>query len=166
MMTRARLVIAAVVVVIAAVAGVIVATRGSSGKPVAPNSALSLELTGLGTVLVDADNRTLYLFEGDRPNVSALSGAGRAIWPPFTATAKPAANSGVSAALIGTIPAPGGAKQVTYDGHPLYYYAGDRHEEQTAGQGLTRFGGRWYVVSARGGAITAPASSASHIYGY
>ena len=83
--------------------------------------------------LVDANGRTLYLFEADRPNVSILSAAGQAIWPPFTATTTPRALSGAVAGRIGTVTQAGGAAQVTYKGHPLYYYVGDHSPGQTSG---------------------------------
>ena len=168
-MNRARLTLPILaVLVIAAVAAFFVATSGGTTKTAASSSsAVSLEQTSLGPVLVDANGRTLYLFESDRPNVSTLSAAGRAIWPPFTAKAKPAAMGAANAALIGTIP---GSGQVTYDGHPLYYYVGDQQPGQTTGQGLNQFGARWYVLSATGSAITSPAASTSRssgsTYGY
>ena len=152
-MNRARLTAPIlVIVVIAAVAAVIVATEsGSTKTSTSASSAVTLRQTSLGSVLADANGRTLYLFEADRPNVSTLSVAGRAIWPPFTAKAKPTALGGVDAALIGTIP---GSGQVTYDGHPVYYYVGDQTPGQTTGQGLNQFGARWYALSAAGRAIT------------
>ena len=167
-MSRARLTIPLLAVAIAAIAAFFVATSDGTTRSAAPaSSAVSLEQTSVGSVLVDASGRTLYLFEGDRPDVSTLSAAGRAIWPPFTAKAKPSAMSGASAALIGTIPASG---QVTYNGHPLYYYVGDQHTGQTAGQGLNQFGARWYVLSSAGRAITSTGASTSgsggSTYGY
>ena len=168
-MNRARLTLPILaVLVIAAIAAFFVATSGGTTKTAASSSsAVSLERTSLGPVLVDANGRTLYLFESDRPNVSTLSAAGRAIWPPFTAKAKPAAMGAANAALIGTIP---GSGQVTYDGHPLYYYVGDQQPGQTTGQGLNQFGARWYVLSGTGSAITSPAASTSRstgsTYGY
>ena len=168
-MNRARLTVPILaVLVIAAVAAFFVATSGGTTKTAASSSpAVSLEQTSLGPVLVDAKGRTLYLFESDRPNVSTLSAAGRAIWPPFTAKSKPAAMGAANAALIGTIP---GSGQVTYDGHPLYYYVGDQQPGQTTGQGLNQFGARWYVLSATGSPITSRAASTSRssgsTYGY
>jgi len=170
-MSRARLTIPLAALVIAAVVAVFVATSGGATKTTASSSsAVSLGHTSVGAVLTDASGRTLYLFEGDRPNVSTLSAAGRAIWPPFTSKAKPAAQGGANAALIGTISGSGGAGRVTYDGHPLYYYVGDQDAGQTAGQGLNQFGARWYVLSAAGQAITSSATAASRsvgsTYGY
>jgi predicted lipoprotein with Yx(FWY)xxD motif len=174
--TRIPLVAAVAVLVVAAIA-VVVATSGASTTKsqhtVAGASAISVKQTSLGPTLVDANGRTLYLFEADKPNVSALSAAGQAIWPPFTATTKPRALNGAVAGQIGMVTTPAGSTQVTYDGHPLYYYVADHSPGQTTGQGLNQFGALWYVLGPGGNAITsrpktpAPASgSGSSSYGY
>lgn len=157
-MSRARVLTPALaLVIVAAVVAVFVATSGNTTKA-ASASAISVTRTSLGQTLVDANGRTLYLFEGDRSGVSTLSAAGRAIWPPFTAPATPRALNGASAGAIATIP---GSGQVTYNGHPLYYYAGDQKPGQTTGQGLNQFGALWYVLSARGNAILSAPKSTS-----
>ena len=46
-----------------------------------------------------------------------------------------------------------GGTQVTYHGHPLYYYVGDSEPGDTNGQGLDQFGAKWYVVGAGGDKI-------------
>ena len=166
-MNRSRLSLSLLVVIVAAAIAVIVSATGSSAKkgPAVPaNSVISVRQTSLGKTLVDANGRTLYLFAADKPNVSKLSAAGQAIWPPFTSTAKPAATGGAVAGDIGTVTGAGanGAAQVTYNGHPLYYYVGDSNPGQTTGQGLNQFGARWYVLSPSGNAvISAPAASAT-----
>jgi predicted lipoprotein with Yx(FWY)xxD motif len=163
-MNRSRLSLSIVVIIVVAAIAVIVSTTGSSAKkgpPVVANSAISVRQTSLGKTLTDANGRTLYLFENDKPNVSTLSAAGRAVWPPFTSTAKPSATGGAVAGDIGTVTGANGAGQVTYDGHPLYYYVGDSNPGQTKGQGLNQFGARWYVLSPSGAAIiSAPKASA------
>jgi predicted lipoprotein with Yx(FWY)xxD motif len=178
-MSRTRFpLVAAVAVIVAAAVAVIVATSGASTTKRQPSvtagSAISVKQTALGPTLVDANGRTLYLFEGDRPNVSTLSAAGQAIWPPFTATTTPRALSGALAVRIGTVTQPSGGAQVTYNGHPLYYYVGDHSPGQTSGQGLNQFGALWYVLGPRGKAVTSSASSSpasasgagSSSYGY
>jgi predicted lipoprotein with Yx(FWY)xxD motif len=163
-MNRTRLSLGAVAVIVAGAIAAIVATTGSSAKKapaVAANSAISVKQTSFGKTLTDANGRTLYLFAGDRPNLSTLSAAGRAIWPPFTSTTKPSAGAGALAGDIGAVTGAAGAPQVTYNGHPLYYYVGDNSPGQTAGQGLFEFGARWYVLSTAGAAvISAPKASA------
>jgi predicted lipoprotein with Yx(FWY)xxD motif len=163
--TRFPLVAAVAVIVVAAIA-VIVATSGASTtkqkSSVAASSAISVRQTSLGRTLVDANGRTLYLFEGDKRNVSTLSAAGQAIWPPFTATTTPRAVSGALAGRIGTVTQPGGGAQVSYNGHPLYYYVGDHSPGQTSGQGLNQFGALWYVLGPGGNAVTSsPAPAAA-----
>jgi predicted lipoprotein with Yx(FWY)xxD motif len=118
----------------------------------AASSAIDLRSTPLGQVLVDAKGRTLYLFEADKPDMSNCSGACQSLWPPLTSHVKPQAHGGVLAAKIGTTTG-GGQPQVTYNGHPLYYYAGDQKPGDTTGQGLKQFGAEWYVLAATGNKI-------------
>jgi predicted lipoprotein with Yx(FWY)xxD motif len=162
-MSRTRFPLVAVALVVAAVVAVVVATSGASTKKTsqsaAAGSAISLRQTSLGQTLVDANGRTLYLFEGDKRNVSTLSAAGQAVWPPFTSSTKPRALNGAIAGRIGTLGPAGGSAQVTYNGHPLYYYVGDNSPGQTRGQGLNQFGALWYVVTASGTAVTSAPSS-------
>jgi predicted lipoprotein with Yx(FWY)xxD motif len=176
-MNRTRLSLPIFVVILAAAIAVIVSISGGKTKAqpaVAVGSAISLRQSSVGKVLTDANGRALYLFAGDSRNASRLSAAGLAVWPPFTSTTLPRATGGVTAARIGTATGAGGATQITYNGHPLYYYVGDHQPGQVLGQGLNQFGARWYVLSAAGGAITsapksapAPASGASSSsYGY
>jgi predicted lipoprotein with Yx(FWY)xxD motif len=161
-MTRSRLSLAIVAVIVAAAIAVIVSTTGTSAKkaPAVPaNSAISIKETSLGHALTDANGRTLYLFAGDKPNVSTLSPEGRAFWPPFTANIKPSATGGALAREIGTVTRTTPAGQVTYNGHPLYYFVGDHNPGQTSGQGLNQFGARWYVLASSGAAITSSAKA-------
>ena len=97
-----------------------------------------------------ANGRTLYLFTKDSGTKSACSGACAAAWPPLRANGKPAAGSGASAALVGTT----GGAQVTYNGHPLYYFVKDKKARDTNGEGLTAFGGTWFAVSAAGNRVS------------
>lgn len=155
---------AGLAVVIAAAAVVVFAIGGGKAKATpaqATNgSAISIRSTSLGKTLVDANGRTLYLFEGDRAGISTLSAAGVAVWPRFTSAGTVKAENGAQAALIGTTTSPSGVKQVTYQGHPLYYYVGDSAPGSTRGQGLNEFGALWYALGPNGNAIThAPSTS-------
>jgi predicted lipoprotein with Yx(FWY)xxD motif len=162
-MTRTRFPLLAVALLVAAVVAVVVATSGASTKKtsqsVTAGTAISLKQTSLGQTLVDANGRTLYLFEGDKRSVSTLSAAGLAVWPPLKASTKPQALNGAVAGRIGTIAHTGGSAQITYNGHPLYYYVGDKSPGQTRGQGLNQFGALWYAVAASGTAVTSAPSS-------
>jgi predicted lipoprotein with Yx(FWY)xxD motif len=170
-MRRNRFVPAGLVAVLAGVALLAVAVSASSAQNgrsrTAARSGVGVRQTPLGKILVDSHGRTLYLFKGDRPNVSRLSRAGLAVWPAFTWTGRPRAEGGAKAASIGTIIGRSGRRQVTYNRHPLYYYVGDQGPGETNGQGLNQFGALWYVLAPNGNAITgareAPAAQTPHI---
>jgi hypothetical protein len=61
--------------------------------------------------------------------------------------------------LVGTTTRPDGEQQVTYNGHPLYLYAGDEKAGDTRGEGLTDYGASWYVLSPAGQQVSGQASS-------
>jgi len=107
--------------------------------------------TPLGRILVDAEGRSLSLFEADTANNSNCSGACLSAWPPLTSDGTPAA--GTLPGKVGSLAAPGGTRQVTYDGRPLYLYAGDQKPGDTTGQGLDQFGAKWYALSSAGAKI-------------
>ena len=107
----------------------------------------------LGTILVDAKGRTLYLFEKDQGVKSSCYGGCASVWPPLTTSGKPQAGPGASAALLGTTSRTDGTTEVTYNGHPLYYYVSDTQPGQTSGEGLNQFGAGWDVLSPAGNKI-------------
>jgi predicted lipoprotein with Yx(FWY)xxD motif len=101
----------------------------------------------LGTILVDSKGRTLYLFRSDSGSKSTCLGACADTWPPLRATAKPTVSGRAIASLVGTTTRSDRTQQVTYNGHPLYLYAGDEKAGDTRGQGLTDFGASWYALT-------------------
>ena len=115
----------------------------------------------LGSILVDSQGHTLYLFQKDSGTKSACFGACASTWPPLRASGKPTAGSGANASMLGTTPRSDGKPQVTYNGHPLYLYSGDQNPGDTSGQGLTAFGGAWFAVSPSGNQVSGQASSSS-----
>src|SRR6476646_10065324 len=78
----------------------------------------SASVGGLGTVLVDSQGRTLYLFQKDSGGKSACSGACATAWPPLRASGKPTVGSGAKASLVRAA----AHSQVTYNNHPLYTF--------------------------------------------
>ncbi|HEX5191860.1 MAG TPA: hypothetical protein VFW09_03595 [Solirubrobacteraceae bacterium] len=114
-----------------------------------------------GTYLTGTGGRTLYLWAADSKNMSSCSGACAKAWPPLTTKGKPAAGKGVTASDLATIMRSDGSTQVTYKGHPLYYYVGDSGSGTTNGQGSNQFGAKWWLVSPAGAAITGSSSSGS-----
>ncbi|HEX3317151.1 MAG TPA: hypothetical protein VHR88_03975 [Solirubrobacteraceae bacterium] len=123
-------------------------------------ATISVAGSGVGDVLVDSQNRTLYLFMKDTTGKSTCAGPCVHSWPPVRSTGKPAAGSGAKASLIGTIHRSDGQPQVTYNGHPLYLYMGDNAPSATNGQGLKAFGGAWFVVSPSGNRLTGRSTAA------
>ncbi|MFD7116547.1 hypothetical protein [Streptomyces sp. NPDC056652] len=118
---------------------------------------VSARSTSLGKILVDGEGRTLYLFEGDKPNKSTCTGDCVKIWPPLTVTGKPEAGTGgVKANLLSTTTRDNGAKQATYNGHPLYRFTGDHKPGDTNGQGDFWSHGTWYVLGTSGKKNTTP----------
>jgi predicted lipoprotein with Yx(FWY)xxD motif len=107
---------------------------------------------GLGTFLV-ASGQTLYLFEKDTHDKSHCKGDCASDWPPLTTKGAPMAGAGVKASLLGETKRSNGKEQVTYNGHPLYFYAGDDKAGQTSGEGVKEFGAEWYVVNPKGSKI-------------
>jgi predicted lipoprotein with Yx(FWY)xxD motif len=138
------------------------ATAGtSSGSP----PTVRVENSALGEILVDPQGRTLYLFKADSGRASACAGACAAAWPPLLAHGDPRVAGGVTVSLLSTIQRSSGARQLTYNGHPLYLYAGDQKPGDVNGQGLTAFGAPWYALSPIGNQIsTAPPGSGA--FGY
>ncbi len=106
----------------------------------------------LGTILVDSAGMTLYVFTNDTPGSgqSVCEGQCLAAWPPLVGPAE--AGTGADPALLGALTRSDGATQVTYNGWPLYYWAGDTAAGETTGQGVN---GVWWVVSPQGAAIGA-----------
>jgi predicted lipoprotein with Yx(FWY)xxD motif len=97
--------------------------------------------------------RTVYLFEGDKGSGSSCSGECASVWPPVTSTGAPVASAGAVAADLGTITRPDGTKQVTYNGHPLYFYAKDGDVSDAYGQAIKAFGASWYVIAPSGNKV-------------
>jgi predicted lipoprotein with Yx(FWY)xxD motif len=124
-----------------------------TSKPPSGMATVTAASTKLGMVLVDGSGRTLYLFEKDQPNQSACSGACVAAWPIDQSSGTPKAGGGVTASLLGTISRSDGTTQVTYNQHPLYYYAGDSGAGQENGQGVDAFGAAWFVVAPTGSKV-------------
>jgi predicted lipoprotein with Yx(FWY)xxD motif len=127
----------------------------------ATGTVITTEAGSAGAFLTSGSGRTVYLWAKDGTNMSACSGACAAAWPPVTATGKLTATGGAKASDLGTITRADGTKQVTYDGHPLYYFVGDSAPDQTSGQGSDSFGAKWWLVAPSGAQITGTDTAAA-----
>lgn len=109
-----------------------------------------------GAYLTDGEGRSVYMFEadtqgkGDTAAKSACSGDCLADWPAVTTQGAPQAGEGATADMLGTMTRDDGTTQVTYNGWPLYYYDQDTAPGQTSGQDVEGYGGKWYLLTAKG----------------
>lgn len=108
---------------------------------------ISAKHSKLGTILAGGPKQmTVYLFEGDK----ACTGACATAWPPVITSTKPTAHGQAVAGDLATITRSDGTKQVTYKGHPLYYFIRDKDSGDAYGEGVKAFGAGWYVLSPSG----------------
>ena len=121
--------------------------------------------SSLGRIVVDAHGKTLYLWAHDKGSKSTCYGDCAEYWPPLITQGQPKAIGGANAKLLGTTRRSDGRMQVTYAGHPLYYFVKDTKPGQTTGEGLTGFGGRWDPVDAAGKAVRKAADGSGGGYG-
>ncbi|MGH3802045.1 MAG: COG4315 family predicted lipoprotein, partial [Pseudonocardiaceae bacterium] len=112
----------------------------------------SREISGLGSILVDGNGDTLYMFPPDNRQLVSCTDACQGSWPPMALSGSdaPQAGPGVDQSLLGSLPDPSGGQVVTYAGWPLYTYAADLEPGQANGQGLNLNGDSWFVVRPTG----------------
>jgi len=122
-------------------------------KPAAiPITISTKHASKLGTVLAAGPkNLTVYLFDADSASKSNCSGRCAAVWAPVVGTAT--ASGKARAGDLGTITRPGGVTQVTYKGHPLYYFNKDKDNGDAYGAGINSFGAKWYTLMPNGNKV-------------
>lgn len=118
-------------------------------SPAGETATVQLGESDLGSILVDADGMTLYLFEADTDGSSTCYDDCAASWPALIDDA-PSAGAEVDESLLGTTERDDGQVQVTYGGQPLYSFASDQAPGDVEGQGV---GDVWFVVDASGDAV-------------
>ena len=120
------------------------------------HAAVDVAASKYGQILVDSQGKALYVFAADKSSVSTCYDSCASVWPPFLADkgATIDAMHAATASLTGTTTRTDGSVQVTYNGHPLYYYSGDKKVGDVLCQGAVDHGGAWYVVDPQGNPIT------------
>ena len=144
------------------------AASASSSEAATTTYQVKVGKTSAGNALVGEDGKTLYFFAKDTNGTIACTGSCTGTWPPFTLDAgeKTSAGQGVTASWLATVMRPDGKTQVTYNGHPLYYFASDTAAGDAKGNG---YGGIWFIATANGNLPSASASakaSATESMGY
>ena len=139
--------------------GASAAGASTSGAASSGSTEITTASASGSTFLTDGSGRAVYLWMKDTGDASQCSGACAGAWPPVTATGSVTAGGSAVASDLGTITRSDGTKQVTYDGHPLYYFSGDSGAGTATGQGSDGFGAKWWLVSPSGSDVTASVTS-------
>jgi predicted lipoprotein with Yx(FWY)xxD motif len=167
-MTRVMLLLAAAAMVLAACSNSTTSTPpagGGSSSSSAAGGGSTVQVTNspqYGSILVDAQGKTLYLYEQDTSKTSACTGPCIPLWPALTATGTPTAGAGLNASLLGTAKQADGSNQVTYNGHLLYLFSGDANAGDVTGEGVEGF----FVVSSAGDKVASAMATSSSSSGY
>ena len=133
-------------------------TESPSAATSSPAAGSGLVVTtgpsDFGTMLFDRSDQAIYLFDKERSSTARCYGECAGAWPPVLTDGAPQADGRVRGALLGTTERRDGSLQVTYAGHPLYYYA---HEGpgQVLCHDVVEYGGTWLVVTPAGDAAPA-----------
>lgn len=137
------------------------AASSATGTPAASSATaagtatvISTASSSGGAFLTNGSGRAVYMWVKDAKDQSMCTGACASTWPPVTTTGPVTASGSAVSADLGTITRSGGAKQVTYDGHALYYYVGDVGSGTVNGQGSTGYGAYWWILAPSGAPIT------------
>jgi predicted lipoprotein with Yx(FWY)xxD motif len=146
------------------------ASTPNSGSSAASSATVqTMSVSGLGSVLVAENGRTLYVLTADQGGTPtcASSSACAGLWPPLllpAGTTAAKAVAGVTSSKLGTVQDPNGKTQVTYNSWPLYMYSGDSGPAQSNGEGIVSFGGTWYAMSPSGASVKSSGSSSGGGY--
>jgi predicted lipoprotein with Yx(FWY)xxD motif len=135
------------------------ASSSSNSASASGGTVIKTASSSAGNVLTNGSGRAVYLWVKDTGDMSNCNGACAGAWPPVTTTAAPTASGAAKASDLGTITRSDGSKQVTYDGHPLYYFSGDSGPGTATGQGSDGFGAKWWLFAPTGSDVTSSVSS-------
>ncbi len=154
-MKRTSIILAGVLAGAASCSAVASAHGGAPAAHAGRAATVQLRHTSVGTILTSSSGATLYEFTRDHGSENScvkVSGCS-AVWPALQTSGTPSAGAGVEGSLLSSIRLSGGARQVTYAGHPLYLYSSGTRPGETSYVGITEFGGAWDAISASGRAV-------------
>src|SRR6516164_5612590 len=125
------------------------AVSGPAGAAPGAAARVTVRTTEFGKALFGPSGKVLYVFGADRGSTSHCYGVCAAAWPPLLTTGAPLAGGGVEAKLLGMTKRTDGTLQVTYNGHPLYYYSADKVGKVMC-QHANMHGGLWLIIKPNG----------------
>ncbi len=125
------------------------ADDGGSQETARKGTTVKLVDSQFGRILADGRGQAVYLFDKETSKRSECYGACAKAWPPLLTKGKPRTGGGARSRLLGTTRRRNGKRQVTYDGHPLYYYVDDSPGRVLC-HNVEEFGGLWLVIRAAG----------------
>lgn len=129
------------------------ALAGFSSEAMAGGAKLKIEDSKTyGEIITDGRGEALYLFDKEEGPASECFDDCATAWPPYLTKGRPVAAKGLDPKRIGTTVRPDGTRQVTYRGHPLYYYVHDTPSLIKC-HDVFEFGGLWLLVNDRGRAV-------------
>lgn len=120
-----------------------------STRPTGTDTKVISAESDFGPILFDGRGQAIYLFDVEATTEPRCYDACADAWPPVVTDGAPLAGDGVRSSLLGTTRRTDGTTQVTYGGHPLYFYAHEgAHEVKCHDVFLN--GGNWYAVQPDG----------------
>jgi predicted lipoprotein with Yx(FWY)xxD motif len=125
------------------------ATTPRASAPKRTGALVKVVDSQFGRVIADRKGEAFYLFDKERDGSADCYGACAVAWPPVLTKGAPRAGKGATQAKLGTTKRRSGVRQVTYAGHPLYYYVQDSPGNILC-QNVDEFGGLWLVVKPSG----------------
>ena len=126
-------------------------TPSVTPEPAKPGTRIVASDSEFGQMLFDKTGQAIYLFDVETTSKPRCYDACAEAWPPVLTKGDPVAGRGVKNSLLGTTKRADGTLQVTYNDHPLYYYAHEGKREVKC-HDIFLNGGNWYVVQPGGDA--------------
>lgn len=126
-------------------------TAPPPSPPPQPGTVVTTGASEFGEMLFDATGQAIYLFEPETTNEPECYDACAVAWPPVLTDGAPQAAGLVRGDLLGTVARADGTTQVTYNGHPLYFYVNEGKYEVEC-HNVDSYGGLWFVVTPEGDA--------------
>jgi predicted lipoprotein with Yx(FWY)xxD motif len=120
-----------------------------AGEDGAKGTIIRAHDSEFGSMLFDGEKQAIYIWELENSTTPECYGSCAVAWPPVLTDGTPIASTGVNSALLGTTQRTDGTTQVTYNGHPLYYYAHEGPGEVKC-HDIRTHGGLWWVIQPNG----------------